>query len=593
MKKLGKMQHVIQKNPKPRQARHEAKNTLENRPPNQGGENPFCFFDYTNKIYQANLAKLTLGVSPAALGSAYFSWFAQLAQSPGTLLKLIHYSTLNKIVCNDFANPKKDVRFHKESWQSIPWLFYAEGFLQLEGWWKEATTNLPGLSRPATRIISFRARQMLDALSPSNFILTNPDLFHETIRSGGMNLINGTQIAVSDMLDRIAGMPPPGAENFIPGKNVAITPGKIVFSNHLIELIQYEPQTKSVFKEPILILPAWIMKYYILDLSPHNSLVKWLVSQGHTVFMISWRNPDKKDRDLGMDEYYRQGGMAAIDAVSQIIPHTHIHLMGYCLGGTLAMLVASAMARQHDKRLKSLTLLAAQGDFTEAGELMLFMSESEVSFLKNMMWDQGYLDTKQMAGSFQMLRSYDLIWSKMVQDYMCGKERGMIDLLAWNADATRMPYKMHSEYLEKLFLHNDFAEGRFKVEEELVSPKNIHLPIFAVSTEKDHVSPWQSVYKIHNMTNSDITFVLTDGGHNAGIISEPNHKGRSYRIHCRQERTPYFGPQKWLDIAEHREGSWWPAWHTWIKQHSSPKHVAPRIPDPNLPSAPGTYIMQK
>lgn len=197
---------------------------------------------------------------------------------------------------------------------------------------------------------------------------------------------------------------------------------------------------EQVFKEPLLILPAWIMKYYILDLSPHNSMINWLVSQGHTVFIVSWRNPAKEDSQLGLDDYYRQGAMAAIDKVSQLIPDTKINLMGYCLGGTLAILTAAAMAKDEDKRLNSLSLLAAQGDFTEAGELMLFITPSEVSFLKNMMWEQGYLDTKQMAGSFQMLRSYDLIWSKMIQDYMNGQQRGMIDLLAWNADATRMPY---------------------------------------------------------------------------------------------------------------------------------------------------------
>jgi polyhydroxyalkanoate synthase len=557
------------------------------------------FFDFLNKLFQANLAKITLGVSPAELSSAYVSWLAQLAQAPGSLLELAFYPTIhandcvNNLICHDRVAQGVDVRFHKDSWQTMPWRLFAESFLIVEDWWQHATTKIPGVPEHVERTVSFAARQILDALSPSNFVLTNPELFNETIRTNGHNLIRGSEIGVKDMLEKLAGVAPEGAEHFIPGQKVAITPGKVVFSNHLIELIQYEAQTKTVYKEPILIVPAWIMKYYILDLSPENSLVKWLVAQGHTVFIISWRNPDKKDRNLSMDDYYRKGAMDAIDTVCNIVPKTPIHLMGYCLGGTLAIIAAAAMAGNGDKRLKSLSILASQYDFTEAGELMLFISESEVSFLKNMMWDQGYLDTKQMAGSFQMLRSYDLIWSKMVQDYMSGTQRGMIDLLAWNADATRMPYKMHSEYLEKIFLNNDLAGGRFKVEKELIAPGNVHLSIFAVSTDKDHVAPWQSVFKIHLLMNCDVTFVLTSGGHNAGVISEPNHPGRSYFIHERQQGTPYFGPKNWLKKAESREGSWWIAWHDWLVQQSTNQQVKPPHLNASLPAAPGKYVLQK
>ncbi|HBD9275136.1 TPA: polyhydroxyalkanoic acid synthase [Legionella pneumophila] len=557
------------------------------------------FFSILTKLFQANLAKTTGGMSPAALRIAFFSWLVQLEQSPGLLLELAVYPAvhandcINNIICVERAAQGKDVRFHKDSWQLMPWRLWAEGFLQVEDWWRRATTNVPGLPRDVERTVSFCVRQILDAMSPSNFVFTNPDLFQETIHSGGQNLIRGTEIALEDMLEKISGALPAGAEHFIPGKDVAITPGKVVFSNHLIELIQYEPQTKTVFKEPILIIPAWIMKYYILDLSPHNSLVNWLVGQGHTVFIISWRNPDSSDRDLGMDDYYRQGAMAALDVVCTILPKTKINLMGYCLGGTLAMIMAAAMARDGDNRLNSLTLLAAQGDFTEAGELMLFATESEISFLKNMMWEQGYLDTKQMAGSFQMLRTYDLIWSKMIQDYMHGIQRGMIDLLAWNADATRMPYKMHSEYLEKLFLNNDFAAGRYSVEGTSVAPENIQLPIFVVSTENDHVAPWQSVYKVHLMTNGDITFVLTGGGHNAGIVSEPGHQGRSYHIYESKSGEAYVDPANWLNRARKKEGSWWLSWNDWLGKLSTTKRVPSFAIDSSLPAAPGNYVMQK
>lgn len=569
--------------------------------PLQHGQVDFAnsFFDFLNKFYQAKLGQLTHGISPASVMSPYFAWGSQLQQAPGTLLKLMTYpfahagQYFNNLLSTGSIAEGQDIRFHKESWGLMPWRLYAENFLQLEEWWRNATVDVPGLSNSVHQAVSFGIRQLLDACAPSNFIFTNPDLFYETIRSGGMNVVKGTEIAWHDSLARQAGLPPPGAEKFVPGKNVAITPGRVVYSNHLIELIQYEPTTTTVYKEPVLIIPAWIMKYYILDLSPKNSLVKWLVSKGHTVFMISWRNPDEKDRGLGLDDYYRLGAMAAMDAISKRIPKTKIHVMGYCIGGTLAMIMAASLVNYQDKRLKSLSLLAAQGDFTEAGELMLYISKSQVSFLENMMWLQGYLEPKQMAGSFQMLRSYDLIWSKIIQDYMCGEERGMIDLLAWNADATRMPYKMHSEYLDKLFLNNAFAEGHFKVEGELIAPKNINVPIFAVSTERDHIAPWQSVYKIHMMVDKDITFVLTNGGHNAGIVSEPKHKDRFYFIRKQRASEAYMGPKKWLKIAEKKEGSWWTAWNRWLVEHSSAEEVPARKLSTSLLPAPGTYVMQK
>lgn len=556
-------------------------------------------FDFIDKSFQANLAKLTAGISPATVGVSYFSWMSQLMQAPGTVMKLGLYPTMQlpehiaNLLNHELPADGKDVRFHTENWALYPWRLWAEQFLQIEDWSLKTATDIPGLPEPVKRLVSFITRQVLDAVSPSNFVLSNPDLLQETLRSQGQNLIRGTELAIQDMVEKITGAPPAGVEHFIPGKQVAITKGKIVFKNHLIELIQYEAQTKRVYKEPVLILPAWIMKYYILDLLPQNSLINWLTQQGHTVFIVSWKNPDSTDRNLGLDDYYRLGAMAAIDAVSKAIPKTQIHLMGYCLGGTLAMITAAAMAKNNDQRIKTLSLLAAQGDFTDAGELLLFITKSEVSFLKSMMWDQGYLDTKQMAGTFQMLRSYDLIWSKMVQDYMHGTQRGMIALLAWNADATRMPYKMHSEYLEKLFLNNDFAEGRFTVEGKHIVAENIQTPTFVVSTEKDHVAPWKSVYKTHLMINGDITFVLTNSGHNAGIVSEPGHEGRSYLIRERKKDSSYLDPITWLKDAEKRSGSWWIAWHEWLVKQSNPVQKSPPKLDKKLHDAPGVYVLQK
>lgn len=558
------------------------------------------YFDLIDQKFQAQLGQMTSGISPAALATSYYSWLSQLAQSPGRLLELACYPALNWQRCSrvmldsEEAAEPADPRFQSESWQQFPWRMWAESYCLTENWWRRATTEVPGLPKHVERTMSFLAQQMLDSASPSNFVATNPELFQVTVNSTGQNLVHGAQNALADMKRQITNTQAPGLENFVVGENLATTPGRVVFRNHLIELIQYAPQTKAVYSEPVLILPAWIMKYYILDLSPENSLVNWLVSQGHTVFMISWRNPDAADRDLGMDDYYRQGAMAAIDFISEMHSEVGIHLTGYCLGGTLAIITAAAMASNGDQRIKSLSLLAAQADFTEAGELMLFITESEVAFLKNMMLNKGYLEGKQMAGTFQILHSRELVWSKMVHDYMTDKRRGMIDLLAWNADDTRLPCKMHSEYLEKLFLHNDFIEGRFAVEGVRVAPESIKLPMFAVGTEEDQIAPWRSVHKVHLISScDDVTFVLTTGGHNAGIVSEPGHPGRSYHINTKLNSDPYQAPDSWLDSAQQVNGSWWPAWHDWLVQQSTTKKIPPAVLKKGLCAAPGSYVLQQ
>ncbi|HVO88482.1 MAG TPA: alpha/beta fold hydrolase [Casimicrobiaceae bacterium] len=563
-----------------------------------------------DRAVHATTARLTAGLSPITLIGAYLDWAAHLAFSPGKRLHLIDkamrkYARLANYAarCTTHHDVEpcivplpQDRRFVDPSWQQLPYSVIYQSFLLVQQWWYNATTDVRGVRREDEDIVEFATRQFLDVWSPSNFIATNPLVLRRTMNSGGTNLLQGFENFVEDWDAKIGGRKPVGVDAFRVGREVAVTPGKVVYRNRLIELIQYAPATATVRAEPILIIPAWIMKYYILDLSPGNSLVRYFVSQGHTVFMISWKNPGPEDRDLSMEHYRELGVMAALDAINAVVPGAKVHATGYCIGGTLLAIAAAAMARDGDTRLATTTFFAAQTDFTEAGELKLFINESQVAFLEDAMWEQGFLDTTQMAGAFQLLRSNDLVWSRIVNDYLMGERAPMTDLMAWNADATRMPYRMHSEYLRKLFLDNALAEGRFEAGGSVVALSDLQLPMFVLGTERDHVAPWQSVYKMNLLSDAEVTFVLTNGGHNAGVVSEPGHAGRHYEIATKPQRATYVEPAAWLARATRLEGSWWPEWHSWLSAHSS----AP-VPPPTMgaegkyvPSAdaPGTYVMQ-
>jgi polyhydroxyalkanoate synthase len=568
--------------------------------------------DTIDRVAHASAARFTGGISPMALISAYLDWGAHLAGSPGKWLqlsekavrkavRLSHYAS-HCALQSDGAQPcieslPQDKRFRDEAWQRWPYNLIYQSFLLNQQWWHNATTGVHGVTRQHENVVKFATRQLLDVFSPSNYLFSNPVVMERTIREGGANLVRGARHFAEDWDRIIAGRKPGGAENFVVGRNVAATPGKVVFRNRLIELIQYAPTTAEVRPEPVLIVPAWIMKYYILDLSARNSLVRYLTGQGYTVFMISWKNPESADRDLGMDDYRRLGVMAALDAVSAIVPGSKIHAAGYCLGGTLLAVAAAAMARDGDDRLRSITFLAAQVDFTEAGELMLFINESQVSFLEDMMWEQGFLDTRQMTGAFQLLRSNDLIWSRMVHDYLMGESTPVNDLMAWNADATRMPYRMHSEYLRSLFLNNDLVEGRYRVGDKPIALTDIKVPVFAVSTLTDHVAPWRSVYKLNLVTDTEVTFVLTSGGHNAGIVSEPGHPRRHFQLMTKPHDGHYMDPDTWQAQAPARDGSWWLAWTDWLAARSGKAVAPPAMGAASagykpLDDAPGRYVYQ-
>lgn len=568
-------------------------------------QRPRRHFQTLERSQRAALARLTQGISPYAVASAYVDWCMHLAMSPGAQLDVAAHAFTNasKLWIYTLARmsgerpeppfPLNGWAFQEDGmWSELPMDAVRQWHLALSDLGQFAAEVPRGMETIDQNRVSFMTRQWMDALAPQNNPLVNPDLWRRTMAEGGMNLVRGFSHALEDMARQADGRSPAGAGKFKVGETLACTPGRVVFRNDLIELIQYASQSETVHAEPILIVPAWIMKYYILDLSPHNSLVRFLVGKGFTVFMISWRNPTSEDRNLSFDDYRTKGVMAALEEISRLVPARGIHACGYCLGGTILAIAAATMARDSDRRLQSLTLLAAQTDFSEAGELMLFVDESQVAFLEDMMWDQGVLDTHQMAGAFRILRTNELVWSRMIREYILGERDTMNDLMAWNSDQTRMPYLMHAQYLRGLFLENRLTAGRFAVEGRVIALRDIDAPVFLVATEKDHIAPWRSVYKFRLFADTEITFVLTTGGHNAGIVSEPGHLNRSFHTAISGQDDKYVDPDGWLLRAERREGSWWPAWSDWLGRRSSPERVPPPGDEgwPDLGPAPGSYV---
>ena len=570
-----------------------------------------------DRLVHAWQGRFTLSISPSAVTLAFADWAMHLGNAPGkqavlvdkAVRKLVRLMVYAGAAAIDRNTPPcieplaGDRRFAHPDWRLCPDTLYAQSRLLAQQWVHKATTEIPGLSQANARIVPFVARQFLDVAAPSNNPFTNPETLRTVVATGGMNFAYGIANWTEDALRMMTGRQPKGLDAYQVGRDVAVTPGSVIFRNELIELIQYTPSTASVHAEPVLIVPAWIMKYYILDLSPENSLVRYLVGRGFTVFVISWRNPGPELRDHGLDEYRRLGVMAALDAIDAICgagkEPPPVHACGYCLGGTLLTIAAAAMARDGDRRLKTLTLLAAQTDFTEAGELMLFINESQVAYLEDIMWEAGYLDTTQMSGAFQMLRSNDLIWSQMVQEYLRGRRPEVTDLMAWNADGTRLPYRMHSEYMHQLLLGNDLSEGRYKVDGRPVVLSDIRAPIFAVGTRRDHVAPWRSVYKINLQSDTTTVFLLTDGGHNAGIVAGPDRPDRQYRMSERGADDRYVDPDLWLESTPACTGSWWRAWADWLDRQSGAEPVAARSVGsaeqgfgPLCP-APGHYVLER
>jgi polyhydroxyalkanoate synthase len=559
---------------------------------------------------RAQLATVTGGLAPDVYADAWWDWYLNLAKEPPAQLHIMQDAiartvdnwtfTLRAAAGQPLPPAEGDARYGGDAWSRWPFNIYAHSHRNYADWWQNAWSNVPGVAPENARTLDFVARNALEAISPANYLSTNPELLDTTRAEAGANLVRGFGNWLEDVERTFGARKPDEHEKFVVGRDVAATPGKVVMRNDLVELIQYSPATETVFAEPILIVPAWIMKYYILDLSAANSLVRYLVAQGHTVFMVSWKNPTASDRGYGMDDYLRLGIRAAVDAVARIVPDQRIHSVGYCIGGTLLSIAAAEYAAAGDDRVASVTLLAAQQDFSEPGELSVFISPSQLDMLEAVMQRTGVLKAEQMGAAFVLLRSRDLLWTPAVNSYLRGKRESPNDLMAWNADGTRMPYRMHAEYLRQLYLNNALARGEFRADGRRVDLAAIHVPMFVVGTETDHVAPWRSVYKARGLTRSaDYTFLLTSGGHNAGIVSGPVHPRRRHRVRAWLNAGETLSPQAWFDTTPPLAGSWWPVWQHWLAQHSTQMQVAPppigsaTAGYPPIGDAPGVYVSQK
>ena len=568
-------------------------------------------------LYHAQLAKLALGLSPLALTLAFTDWALHFGNSPGQQM-LLAKAMMDEwksfpLSDSDASQKDQDNRFSSAAWQSQPFGWMKTGY-QAQSRLLQKALNVEGVSHHHQQMLEIFSKQWADALSPSNWPFTNPDFWLKTVETGGQNWIKGFHHYLEDMSDSLnaksgenAGVLKPLA--FAVGQDVAATKGKVIYRNALIELIQYAPLTDTMQAEPLLIVPSCIMKYYILDLSPENSFVRYLVGKGHTVFMISWRNPDSTDRNLGFEDYIKSGVLYGLRAIKDLAGFERVHTLGYCLGGTFLAIAAAAIGHHKGHpvqttpsgydyealpELASMTLLAAQVEFSEPGALGIFIDEDQLQTLREEMEGTGYLSGRQMAATFQFLNSRDLIWSRSTRRYLMGEDEVTLDMMSWNADVTRLPERMHNEYLTELFLKDALAEGHFHFDGKGIALMDIHVPIFAVGTMRDHVSPWKSVYKIHLLTDTETTFVLTAGGHNAGIVSEPGHAHRSYQISAMPKGHDWLEPDEWITQADRHEGSWWEAFEAWLATRSGAAINASNLKtSTNLGEAPGLYVHQR
>jgi len=486
-----------------------------------------------------------------------------------------------------------DKRFSDPEWSQNQFFdFLKQAYLLTAQWADKLVADAADLNPHTKQKAEFYVRQIINALAPTNFVLTNPELLRETLTSNADNLVRGMHMLAED-IERGGGhlkIRQSDSSMFEVGRNLAVTPGKVIYENELMQLIQYVPSTETVLKRPLLIVPPWINKFYVLDLTPEKSFIKWCVDQGLTVFCISWVNPDERLAQKTFDDYVRQGPLAALDAIKEAVDEDNVHAIGYCVGGTLLAITLAAMAARGDDRIASATLFASQVDFTYAGDLKVFVDEEQVSALEKRMAERGYLDSRSMATVFNLLRSNDLLWPYVINNYLKGKAPFPFDLLYWNSDATRMPAANHSFYLRNCYLDNKLVKGKMTIGNTPIDLKAVTIPIYNLATREDHIAPAKSVMVGSKFFGGDVRFVVAGSGHIAGVINPPDKNKYQYWTGPKPRNADIDG---WLAKAKEHPGSWWPDWLTWITKQS-PTEVPARVPGAGalkpIEDAPGNYV---
>ena len=494
---------------------------------------------------------------------------------------------------------KDDRRFTDTEWaENALFDFIKQSYLLFARSIFNTVHNIEGMSDQTRQTLDFHTRQFVNAMSPSNFVATNPEVLRRTVETKGRNLIQGMEQLVSDLKSSRDGLSVSMTDKsaFKLGENVASTPGDVVFQNDLMQLIQYKPSTDKVFKTPLLIVPPWINKYYILDLRPANSMVKWMVDQGHTVFIISWINPGPSLRDKGFEDYMLEGPLAAIDAIEQATNQKEVNIISYCIGGTLTASTLAYMAANNDKRVKSATYMATLQDFTDPGEIGVFLNESTYKGIEKQLDRDGYLDGRAMSFSFNLLRENDLFWSFFINNYLKGERPAAFDLLYWNTDSTNMPAAMHKFYLRNMYLENNLIQGKVELNGTKIDLSNIETPVYFVSTIQDHIAKWTSTYSGAQAHSGPVKFVLAGSGHIAGVVNPPTKEKYGYWTNDNLPDTP----DAWFAGAEKHAGSWWPNWQEWVtaNAYADPKgKVAARVPGKGklkvIEAAPGSFASKK
>ena len=492
------------------------------------------------------------------------------------------------------ATPEKgDRRFKSKEWEENEVFdIIRQSYLITSRWLMKTMSNIENLSEEDALKVRFHTQQLADALSPSNFLMTNPEVIRETVESGGQNLIRGMRNLQRDLAAGDGKLKITMADQnaYEIGKNIATTPGKVIYQNDVMQLLQYEPTTSMVFRRPLLIIPPWINKYYILDLQPENSFVRWAVDKGYTVFLVSWANPDEKSGEKTMEDYLREGILQPLDAIERATGEREVTAIGYCIGGTLLSAVLALMATKGDDRIKATTFFATQVDFSEGGDLRVFIDEQQLDALDEKMKEKGYLEGDQMYSAFNLLRANDLIWTFYVDNYLLGKAPMQFDLLYWNSDTTRMPRKLHMFYLREMYLKNNLAKPNgITLGGVPIDLGKVTVPIYLQSSKEDHIAPYNSVFKAKSLFSGPVRFMLAGSGHIAGVINPPNAHKYNYWMNEAQPTDL----DDWIAGAEYHPGSWWGDWHSWLQQYSG-ELVEARVPGsgalPVIEDAPGSYV---